>query len=264
MTYGAEAYGENTYGGELERPGVVTMTATPIGEAVITSANLKLTARLNASPVGEGTIPKANLKGTFRLDASPVGEGVVTKANLKLTARLNASPIGQGVITLADLSELIKPSLKGDSGFLWNPTAGTTETLDLNFPLHLEPGGVEAGHRKWREVAESLDYERREVYVVEGAGGRSDELHATIRFENDPTDLLNLLDHLADGGSADYTTDFSKQASRRTMELVNIGDLNRLSPEQSRRKAKGAGGSKEFEVELSLRATTGDVDGLID
>lgn len=263
----------------VERPRITrALIASPKGEGVVNTANLKATFRISASPLGEGTVD-ANLKATFRLSASPTGEGVVNSANMRLikrliataigegvasgnltkTVRLAASPIGEGVVVRAEIFEEAGP-LKGKAGFFWSPTAGTTNTFDMAWPLQLEPGGIEAAQSKWREVAEPLDKTAtREVYVVEPPTGRIDTVTATVRFERKPDDLLRLMEHMADGGQADYTTDVnSTSANRRTVELVGIEDVSRIRPDSDREA------DKEFEADLKLRATTdGAFDDLI-
>lgn len=262
------------------RQTVLRISGSPDGTGDL-SANLNFTAVLGGSPSGAGDL-SATFEVEVSISASPEGLGTIGAVEfdaafsddfsggplLTVVHPISASPAGAGRLT-AILTGPLTP-IQGDAGFTYNPTAGSTKSVRLNLPLHLSPGGIEVGHRKWREVAEPLDLNAtREVYVVEGSAGdgRSDEIRATIRFVENPIQILDLLDHLADGEQAEYTTNIgSTSVNTRTMELTEIENVNQLQPEGSRRKAVGAGGNdrKEFEVDVGLRATTdGALDDLI-
>lgn len=135
-------------------------------------------------------------------------------------------------------------ALKGNAGFKWTPPGGTETTHNLAWPLVLD-SKARVRARTWS--AFGRDYTERATVAL---GAEAWEYGATVRFDTEPVELLDLLEDTADGIQLDYYPDLSESTLFETW-LIEAGNVTEIEWEAER-------GTSEWRVPVTLRAKTGD------
>ena len=126
----------------------------------------------------------------------------------------------------------------GNAGFRYASTGATAETeVRLGTPLF----DLRPGEARTRFVSESVDMVNREVITV---GSPLDTVRGTVRFHDDPGELVDMVSKGLDGVKLKYVPDLAEPAFQYHVKLTDAGEI---SPDPDR------AGRKEFQVDLSLR-----------
>lgn len=134
---------------------------------------------------------------------------------------------------------------KGAAGFTWTDSADTSpnRTYLLNRPLDR----VRYAVRQSTFTADSLDFTQRQTFTV-GTGVY--EIEAQIRYDDDPTDLIDLIRYGQQGGTITYWPNLDNDAESYACYLIDPLDASPLELEST----YPATGSM---VTIRLRQTTG-------
>lgn len=133
-------------------------------------------------------------------------------------------------------------AVQGDAGFKYTPSGGALTTVALGAPLkRLHPAQDETHF-----VRESLDKSVREVTTI---GSGVYEITATIRFADDPQDLLDMLKHGRRGRTLAYFPSLAVGTSYDCL-LIQAGPAE-LAPDPD---LYGAG---MYTTTVRLRRTSG-------
>src|SRR5690625_958421 len=133
-------------------------------------------------------------------------------------------------------------SFRDNAGFRYTPPGGPLQPHRLAWPLR----DVEPVRRRRRCVWESMDFSTRRTVSI-GEGVKEDLV--TIRFEDLPEDLLEMLAHAADGVQVEYRPDLSTSAGA-VQYLLILDDPSVVALHMDRGRYPSHG---EYEVRLRLR-----------
>lgn len=133
--------------------------------------------------------------------------------------------------------------LQGDAGFKYTPSGGALTTLALNAPLK----DLHAAQDETHYVRESLDKTVREVTTI---GSGVYEITATIRFADDPQDLIEFLKHGRRGVTLAYFPSLAVSGTSYNCLLIHAGPVE-IAPDGDRY------GFGEYQCTVRLRRTSG-------
>lgn len=123
------------------------------------------------------------------------------------------------------------------------------------FKLRVPLQGVRPAFRRRRYVVESLDYSNREIVNIIGTGGAVNGVHelvGTLRYEDDPLGLVEMLAFGMDGGELEYCHTDYDVAGVLCALVEPSGDLLDVLREEDRT-------FKEYALEIRLRRTDGGI-----
>lgn len=139
----------------------------------------------------------------------------------------------------------------------YTPEDGSETTHQLTIPIwRLRPA-----RRKRRFSARSVTRDNDFVWSL---GSGVHELTAEVRFDEDPADLLDLLEAGADGRKITLDSDLSDTSTNTNFpsRVINIENKARIRPEEDRVAHQGTG---NYRVELTLRHdSTGTYQGIFE
>jgi hypothetical protein len=135
-------------------------------------------------------------------------------------------------------------AVEGAAAFKYE--SGGTQTHNLEQPLR----DIQPVRRKKRYVGSSIDFSAFHVVTI---GSGVHEIVATIRYESDPSGLLDVLEHGADGGEIDYYPDtVGAPAEKYDSWLIAPG-----GDEIALMRDSQLGNSDYYEVQIHLRCSDG-------
>lgn len=116
---------------------------------------------------------------------------------------------------------------KGNAAFTWTDSADpmTDRTYFLNRPLDR----VQYAIRRTNYPADSLDLSQRQVFSI---GSGVYEITAQIRYDDDPTDLVDLIRYGQTGGTITYWPDLNNDAESYGCYLISPLDASPLGLER--------------------------------
>lgn len=114
----------------------------------------------------------------------------------------------------------------GNTCFKWTDLNSTSHQWNLDWPIHLEPGGFETGHDKTRHSRRSID---RRTWQVASISGGVYFIRARIRFASEGLTLINFLSDAADGVDVTFEPTCGGTPSY-TVQIPNAAEvLDRVS-----------------------------------
>lgn len=140
-------------------------------------------------------------------------------------------------------------ALKGNAALRWTPPGGTETTHELAWPLVLEPK-ARVRTRAWR--AFGRDFSEQAAVSLDHTAW---EYRATIRFDDEPAELLDVLEDGADGIEIKYYPDLNEGDFFSTW-LIEAGQVQEIEWEEER-------GTSEYRVPVTLRTQTADFEEIL-